>query len=127
MTGAPRDRPGDVEAHAGPTEDELDHLRGDVLRGANRVLDRQCPEDDCEGYEHHLAEQYPAVSTSGAWGKYLNPVYRCQTCETAHTLLAYETSRHAGQPEWGEYPPESDGDGQPTAQRLVSERVERER
>ncbi|ALJ99708.1 hypothetical protein BGV91_gp45 [Haloarcula californiae icosahedral virus 1] len=91
-----------------PTEDDLDHLRGDVLRGARPALTRECPEDDCDADEHHLCEQYPAVLTTGAWGKYLNPVYRCQGCETAHTLLCYETDQDADRPEWGPYPPEED-------------------
>jgi len=53
----------------------------------------------------------PEVLTTGAWGKYLNPVYRCQGCETAHTLLVYETDQEADRPDWGPYPPE-EGDGE---------------
>lgn len=88
-----------------PTPDDLD-LRGDVLEGASMALTRECPEADCDADEHHLAEQYPAVVRTGAWGKYLNPVYRCQGCETAHTLLVYESGPDADQPAWGAYPPE---------------------
>lgn len=109
-------------------DEDLDHLRGDVLRNCARVLDRECPADGCEHREQHLAEQYPALATSGAWGKYLNPVYRCQGCGEAHTLLVYETGNDADRPKWGEYPPECDDvDGPATAQAVLSERLEAER
>lgn len=93
-----------------PTPEDLDHLRMDVREHARPVLERDCPEADCEATEHHLTDQYPATVPSGAWGKYLDPVYRCQGCGTAHTLLVYETDQDADRPEWGPYPPEEDGD-----------------
>lgn len=91
-----------------PTDDDLDHLRGDVRRSASRTQERDCPEDDCDGDEHTLFQQYPATLTTGAWGKYLNPVYRCDACGTAHTLLCYETDQDADRPAWGPYPPEEE-------------------
>lgn len=115
---------------AGTTDDEpsddLDHLRGDLRSHASRTLTRDCPGCD-EETEHALFQQYPAVATSGAWGKYMNPVYRCDVCEHAHTLLMYETPQDAERPEWGEYPPESDADGPVTARSLVHDRVEADR
>ncbi|AAY24979.1 ORF 53 [Haloarcula hispanica virus SH1] len=100
------DAPGETPGTTDDSTDDLDHLRDDVRRSARRTLDRECPEDDCDATEHALFQQYPAVLTTGAWGKYLNPVYRCQGCETAHTLLCYETDQDADRPEWGAYPPE---------------------
>ena len=118
---APGETPGTTDD--APTPDDLDHLRGDVRRSARPTLTRDCP-GDCDGETTHtLFEQYPAVATSGAWGKYLNPVYRCQECGHAHTLLCYETPSDADRPEWGEYPPEGDTDGTPTASKLVRDRV----
>lgn len=106
------------------SSDDLDHLRGDVRRGARPTLTRDCP-GDCDGETTHtLFQQYPAVATTGAWGKYLNPVYRCDECGHAHTLLMYETPSEADRPEWGEYPPEADVDGPVTARKLVHDREE---
>lgn len=96
--------------------DDLDHLRGDVREMASVTLSRECPEGDCDADEHTLFQQYPATLTTGAWGKYLNPVYRCEGCETAHTLLCYETDPdEADRPEWGPYPPEAEADDEAAA------------
>jgi len=65
------------------------HLRGDVREGASLTQDRECPA--CGDRRIHLlVQQAPAVVRSGAWGKYLNPVYQCQGCQLAHTLRVYE-------------------------------------
>lgn len=106
--------------------DDLSNLRGDVRESASRTLERDCP-GDCGGETTHtLFQQYPALSTSGAWGKFLNPVYRCDECGHAHTLLNYETPLERDRPEWGEYPPEEedddDDDRMPTARQLINER-----
>jgi len=103
--------------------DPLDGLRGDVSDAARPTLSRECP--GCEADERHrLVAQYPAVTTTGAWGKYLNPVYRCNACGHAHTLLCYETAQDADRPEWGEYPPEmEDDDGPVRARQLAQKRV----
>lgn len=94
-------------------------MREDVRRSARVCIERDCP--DCEGDQlHTLYGEYPAVSTHGAWGKYLNPVYLCHGCQTAHVLLCYETDADAEQPAWGAYPPNTD----PQRHLTVKEKLE---
>lgn len=91
-----------------------------MRRRTSNTLDRECP--DC-GQEttHIFYGRYPAVATSGAWGKYLNPVYLCSTCKRTHTLLVYETPDTYDQPKWGEYPPNDPTvNGPATAHKLVN-------
>lgn len=97
-------------------------LRRDVRESARRVLDRECPEDDCGGETHVLCGQHPALATSKAWGAYLNPVYRCRACDVAHVLLTYETPRERDRPAWGTLPDDK-RTAPPKAREFVNERV----
>lgn len=90
-----------------PSPDDLSHLRGDVRQASRPTLERVCASCGDET-THDLFEQHPAVLTTGAYGKYLNPVYRCRNCDEAHTLLVYETGKDADQPRWGAYPEDDD-------------------
>lgn len=119
MSDTNPDPDADPDADADPHAD----LRDD-LQSASTTITRECP--DCGETTHTLFQQYPAVSTHGAWGKYLNPVYRCENCGNAHTLLVYETPHDRDRPAWGEYPPEDDTvDGPETASRLLDQAQER--
>lgn len=75
-------------------------MRGDVRRGARSQIRRHCNDCGNEAY-HTLYGQTPAVLTTGAYGKYLNPTYLCHECLRVHTLLLYETPAEADRPEWG--------------------------
>lgn len=93
-----------------PGPDDLDHLREDVRRGASPSLDRECP--TCGTAQTHiLADQYPAVTRTGAWGKYLNPVYLCPECQAHHVLALYETDIDSNDaPDFYRDPREADDD-----------------
>lgn len=78
-------------------------MRGDVRTASRVSVPFECP--DCGSTDHGRYGEYPAISLTGAWGKYLNPVYCCLDCHRTHTLKVYESDRDQVVPDWGPYPP----------------------
>lgn len=86
-------------------------MRGDVRRHAQKGIERECPTCGTDAL-HTLYDQYPAVLNTGAWGKYLNPVYLCTGCQRSHVHALFEYDpEERYEPRLYRYPPNATESG----------------